>query len=228
MMPRSSFTDLFCRGGKGQAENAFQKFFFIYLFHYVLFCQQWIGWGLAEPPGRWENASSPSPSCAAAESHWSKSWGLQCNCISYSNKWQLSELSISIPPLSPGFARCGSERHMQQPLMLVPVGVWAPALWHPEFGYLLNITKPGNSQDSSSVCKCLGVPGRKLHRNVFPLLYKLHLENTELLGFWNRCLISTWLARNDAVAQSNYIINLLEEYKAIKAVVMVCNLIAEL
>lgn len=53
-------------------------------------------------------------------------------------------------------------------------------------------------------------------------------KNTELLGFWKRCLISTWLARNDAVAQGNYIINLLEGYKAIKAVVMVCNLIAEL
>lgn len=52
--------------------------------------------------------------------------------------------------------------------------------------------------------------------------------NAELFGFWKRCLISTLLARNGAGTWSNYIINSLEEYKAVKVVVMVCNLIAEL
>lgn len=71
-------------------------------------------------------------------------------------------------------------------------------------------------------------PRQKTACNILPLLHKFHLEKAELRGFWNGCLISASLARNDPVAPSNYTINLWEGYKAVKAVVMVCNLIAEL
>lgn len=71
-------------------------------------------------------------------------------------------------------------------------------------------------------------PRHKTACNIFPLLHNFHVEKAELWGFWNGCLISALLARNDPVAPSNYTINLWEGYKAIKAVVMVCNLIAEL
>lgn len=44
--------------------------------------------------------------------------------------------------------------------------------------------------------------------HLFFFKYNLDLENMEVLGFENRCLISTLLRRNDAVMQNNYIINL--------------------
>jgi len=122
---------------KTRGRKSFSNFPFLILCYNVLFCEPWIGRGLAEPPGRWERASSPSPSCAAAESRWSKSRGRQSNRVSYGNKWRVSELSASSPSVSPGFAHSGSEQHVQQPLLLLLLlGVWAP-----KFGYFLNMTK---------------------------------------------------------------------------------------
>lgn len=69
------------------------------IFFYFIVGFFFFGWGLAEPPGRWEDTSG-----AAAESHRRKSRGPRSHCLSYGSQWQLWELSASVPPLSPRLA----------------------------------------------------------------------------------------------------------------------------
>lgn len=89
---------------ENEAENAF---FFLISKNDVLFCQHWGAGDWLSPLAR---GTTPTPQAPAVQSHWSRS---QRNCISYGNKWQLSELSSSTPLLSPNFAHYGSERPMK-------------------------------------------------------------------------------------------------------------------